>query len=106
MRRSIAYWTATLCVIAGAHSARAQAVRGIARDSTTSAPLPGVVLTVIDSAGATVSRTITDAAGRFTLPVLPSTARIHVVRIGYRPRDFASLAASRPLEFAMSRIPP
>jgi hypothetical protein len=108
MRRWVGDCAILLSLLSGARVslAQTQPLRGTARDSATSAPLPGVVLTAIDSSGSTVGRTIADAAGRFSLPLLPSTARIHVVRIGYRPRDFARPPGAASLDFTMSRIPP
>lgn len=93
--------------LAALSTAGAQQMRGVVRDATTSAPLAGAVVTVVDSAGATASRTIADGEGRFGLVLGPRAARLHVIRIGYRPRD-VELPARRDavLQLAMVRLPP
>lgn len=86
---------------------QAQQVRGVVRDSTAGAPLPGVVVTALDSAGSGVGRTITDADGRFTLALTPQAARLRLVRIGYHPRDLTPVPRTAELvQLAMGRIPP
>ena len=88
----------------------AQQVRGTVRDSAGGAPLPGAVVSIVDSAGATTARTIADGSGRFTLARAPRAAALHVIRIGYQPRDVAIPPVSRDggdvtLSFAMRRLP-
>jgi hypothetical protein len=95
-----------LCLVSSARSAAAQQLRGIARDSSTSAPLPGVVISAVDSIGATLSRTIADASGRFSLTLPTRAVRVRAIRIGYRPRDLLLPMGGSSLEFAMTRIPP
>ena len=95
-----------LCLVSGARYVVAQQVRGVARDSSTSAPLPGVVIFAVDSTGATLSRTIADAAGRFSLTLPMHAMRLRAIRIGYRPRELPLPAGESSLEFAMTRIPP
>ncbi|HEY9226831.1 MAG TPA: carboxypeptidase-like regulatory domain-containing protein, partial [Gemmatimonadaceae bacterium] len=85
----------------------AQQARGVVRDSAAGTPIPGVVVTVIDSAGTSAGRAITDADGRFAVPAALSASRLRLMRIGYRPREIA-LSPARPPEIriAMERIPP
>lgn len=85
----------------------AQRVRGVVVDSALSSPIPGVVVSVLDSANRVGARTITDAQGRFNLEVLSSVTRLRFMRIGYRLRD-VTLGANRDAEirFAMERVPP
>jgi len=84
----------------------AQQVRGIVRDAATTAPLAGAVVTLIDSAGNRTGRTIADRDGRFALAPGSRDARLHLIRIGYQPRD-AELPARRDtlLQLAMVRLP-
>ncbi|MDB4874873.1 MAG: hypothetical protein JWM41_1319 [Gemmatimonadetes bacterium] len=88
----------------------AQRIRGVVRDSASSALLPGAVVSVVDSLGNPAGRTIADGAGGFTLPLGPGAARLHVIRIGYAPRDVplpvARLAGDASISFSMLRIPP
>ncbi|HEY4217212.1 MAG TPA: carboxypeptidase regulatory-like domain-containing protein [Gemmatimonadaceae bacterium] len=88
----------------------AQRVHGTLRDSASSLPLNGAVVSVVDSAGATTSRTVADGSGAFSLPLNPSAARLHIIRIGYVPRDI-SLSSDRAggdvvVMASLNRIPP
>lgn len=63
----------------------AQAVRGTAIDGGTSAPLPGVVVLLIDSAGSTVARALTGERGEYRLAAaVAGTYRVRTLRIGFR----------------------
>jgi hypothetical protein len=98
---------ALLAVVVAPHGAMAQRVlRGMVLDSAQAAALPGAVITIVDSSGATNARTISDASGRFAITVPYRASTLHLIRIGYRPRDLPIGAASSPLELVMSRIPP
>jgi hypothetical protein len=100
--RLFALWS-----FAALSTAGAQQIRGVVRDATTSAPLPGAVVTLVDSAGVTASRTIADGEGRFGLVSGPRAARLHLIRIGYQPRD-VELPSRRDtvLQLAMIGLPP
>jgi Carboxypeptidase regulatory-like domain len=104
--RGVVRVVATLCLVAGVRSASAQQIRGVVRDSTTSAPLPAVVVSALDSTGATLTRTIANANGEFSLSRPPRIGRLRAIRIGYRPRDVPVPEGTRPVEFVMARIPP
>lgn len=84
----------------------AQQVRGSVHDSTARTPIPGVVVTVLDSVGGSMGRAITDAAGRFTAPAPLTAKRLRLMRIGYRPRDLAIPEQRVDMILAMERIPP
>ncbi len=95
------------CMIPGALFA--QRVQGVLHDSTSNQPLSGAVVAVIDSAGTLTARTIANGAGAFTLSLGPTAARLHVLRIGYVPRDVQLPAGRRgsvSVSFSMLRIPP
>ena len=81
-------------------------VRGTVLDSAQAIALPGAVITIVDSSGATGARTISDASGRFAITVPARASTLHLIRIGYRPRDVPVGVASSTLELVMSRIPP
>jgi len=99
----------TLAVIAvagiSAHLG-AQQVRGVVRDSSLAAPLPGAVVTLLDSAGTSVSRAISDASGSFVLTRTTRAVRLRVVRIGYRPQVVGLPAGPNTVEIAMAKLPP
>ncbi len=97
-----------LALLLGAGVLRAQQVRGVVRDSTAAAPLPGAVVSVVDSAGQTLQRTIADGAGRFTLGRPPRAARLRVIRIGYQPHDvtFPAGPGDASVVLSLLAIPP
>ena len=65
--------------------ARAQGITGTVRDATTSAPLPGVLVTVLDYAGERVRGVLSDATGRFVIELPMGRYQIRAERIGLRP---------------------
>ena len=68
---------------------RAQIYQGFVRDSVSAAPISGVVVSALDSAGKSVFRTLSGQDGAYRLMVPASASRIRVQRIGYRLRDLA-----------------
>jgi hypothetical protein len=91
----------------GAPALLAQQLRGIVRDSTVGNALAGAIVQVLDSSGRGSGRAITDVDGRFALSIAPASARLRVVRIGYRPSDTAIPSRrAGPIEIRMGRIPP
>lgn len=105
MGRSSSLIAAALVAVPGALCA--QQLRGTVHELGGGAPLPGAVVTAVDSAGANSRRAIADAQGRFSI-VLPLHAdHLHVVRIGYRPRNVAvTVKLETSIDIAMERIPP
>lgn len=85
--------------------AEAQQLRGIVRDSLSRAPLSGVVVALTDSAGATLARTITNAAGGYALRPNAGARRIEAKRIGFHSRVIA-FGNGETLDFSMAAIPP
>lgn len=85
---------------------RAQAVRGIVRDSISAQPLAGAVVVLLDQLNAPVARTITDPAGQFRLAA-PGARKVRVLRLGFRPRELALTAADfgGPLALSLLAIP-
>src|SRR5690348_9204268 len=70
-----------LCI---APVAMAQRLSGTVRSSAPPV-VSGAVLTIVDAAGQTLARTLSDAAGRYSLAVAPTAARLRAVKIGFRP---------------------
>lgn len=62
-------------------------LRGIVVDSVSRQPIGGAVLTLLDSAGATVARTLTNERGEYRLASSASGRLARVVRIGFEPHD-------------------
>jgi len=72
--------------MAAAH-ARAQTLRGTVRDSSSGVPVPGAVVTLLDSAAGVAARTTTDEGGQFRAVLMGNGVRaVRVVRLGFRPR--------------------
>ena len=107
MRGPLVRMAVVLGIAVASRGLAAQQVRGTVRDSASAMSLPGVVISIVDSAGTATARTIADGSGRFTLPRAPRAAALHVIRIGYQPRDvpLPASAGDVTLEFAMRRLP-
>ncbi len=70
----------------------AQGVRGTVVEGGTLTPLSGVVVLLVDSAGNTVARALTDEGGAFRLGTVGAgTYRVRTLRIGYRPSTSAPI---------------
>lgn len=67
-------------------AAAAQRATGVVRDSTSSEPVAGAVVSALDSLKHTVARSITDATGRYFVELPATAAQLRIVRIGYQPR--------------------
>jgi hypothetical protein len=89
--RRVSQWMCSVaigCLIAGpATSANAQQMRGIVSDSASRRPIPGAVLILLDSTGATLGRNITNERGEFVLAGAAQARRVRLQRIGFRLRE-------------------
>jgi len=90
----IALVAATAAIVPAA--AQAQRVRGTLTDSSTGEPVSGAVVSVLDSTGKFLSRTIADEKGQFAAARLRGARTLHVVRIGYRPADRSIAPSGAP----------
>lgn len=69
---------------------QSQVLRGVVTDSTSEAPVPGAVVTLLDSASTLLGRAITNEWGQFRFTLLSNGVRhVRVVRLGFRPSDIA-----------------
>lgn len=75
-----------VAIISLSHAAGAQELRGTVTDSATRLPIPGAVLLLLDSAGATLARNITNQRGEYRIAASPRMRRMQVLRLGFRPR--------------------
>ena len=98
-----------LLVVLAATEARAQTLRGTVRDSSSGVPIPGAVVTLLDSAAGVAARTTTDEGGQFRAVLIGNGVRaVHVVRLGFRPRTVTLPAAREDvirLDISMTSIP-
>ena len=96
----------TLLAARPTHAQLAVQVHGDVRDSASAQPIPGAVVSLLDSAGHVSVRGIADEAGRFALTLTGPVKRVQVVRIGFHPRDLAlSADLNAPLTIAMGHLP-
>lgn len=66
--------------------AEGQRVSGIVRDSASSLPVAGAVVSVLDSSRQTIVRALSDGMGRYSLPLAANAAQLRVVRLGFLPK--------------------
>lgn len=91
-----------------AYPAAGQGIRGMVRDSASTTPISGVVVTLLDPNGAVVARGLTDEHGQFAVASRPSARRLRLTRIGFRAKELpisTSGAGAQPLDVKMSVIP-
>lgn len=97
-----------LMLAVAAASAAAQQLRGTVRDSASRLPIPGAVITTLDSLGRVGRRSITDERGAYFITAPSAARRLRLVRLGFRPVE-AELPTSRgdvtTLDVVMTRIP-
>ena len=62
-----------------------QTILGRTVEQSGNAPVPGVVLVLMDTLGRVVGRALTDDQGEYRLWAGPGTYRVRTLRIGYRP---------------------
>lgn len=65
--------------------AHAQELRGTVLDVLQGRPVSGSVVQVLDSAGATIARTLTNSRGQFRAPLSSRAMRVRVLHLGYAP---------------------
>ena len=78
---------AAVLILLGFRSAGAQTIRGTVLDSASRAPVPGVVVTLLDSASAVLGRIITNGRGQFNVPSAGAVRRLRLQRIGFRRQE-------------------
>lgn len=78
---------AVLSLILIANTAIAQSVTGTVRDSVSRLPVSGVVVMLLDSAGGTLARNLTNERGEYRVIFRDAARTARFVRIGFTPRD-------------------
>ena len=84
--------------------AAAQRVSGTVRSSVPPV-VSGAVVTVVDSTERIVSRTLSDAVGRYSLPLPANAARLRAVTIGFRPLTVEVRSGDSTVDLTMERAP-
>ena len=64
-----------------------QTLGGTVRDSLAHRTISGAVVALLDSSGATLSRTLTNEQGQFSVALAAAATRVRVIRIGFRPSE-------------------
>lgn len=96
-----------LCAVAP-RAAGAQVIQGVVHDTAARQPVAGAVVLLLDSAGNTVGRNITDQTGHYRVGTTPAMRRLRVLRIGFRPREVAiprATADAIDLNVSMAALP-
>jgi hypothetical protein len=100
---------AALAILAAAPALGAQQAQGTVRDSVSGMPVPGAVVSALDSTGAIAERVVSGGDGRFRITLPVGSATLRVIRIGFRPRDLRlpDVAAARdhPIDIRLSSLP-
>jgi len=86
-RRLCRAFSHLMLLLAGARAVAAQELRGTVREASSAVPIPGAVLLMLDSAGITRARNITDEHGVYRIAAAVWMRRLRVVRIGFRPTE-------------------
>jgi hypothetical protein len=96
---------AAMC--AGAQTLAAQQARGEVRDSTNRQPVGGAIVMVLDSAGRTLVRNLTNETGQYFVLLPPTAQRLRVMRLGFRPREIAlaGIANTGAVNVVLAPIP-
>ncbi len=80
-----AYKLATVGFLCISTRLAAQRVDGVVHESSSTEPVAGAVVSMLDSAGHLLTRTVTGADGHYRLVGNGSGTSVHVIRIGFRP---------------------
>jgi hypothetical protein len=81
-------WVMAVLALTLGRGVHAQQLRGVVRDSASGLPIPGAVVTLLDTAGALGARTVTNERGQFHATLLGNGVRsVRLVRLGFRPAE-------------------
>jgi hypothetical protein len=100
--RQMMRWACLLLLVAA--PAFGQRMRGSVRDGNGSA-VSGAVITLLDSVGRPISRTLSDGNGVYSLTVGASAARLRAVKIGFRPLTVEVKSGDANVDLTMERAP-
>lgn len=96
---------AVLATVLSATTLAAQQISGIVRDSTAASPVAGAVVSLMDSAGALLSRGISNERGEYRIPWFSQGRSMRITRIGYQPRVERWTPEMTTRDVRMARIP-
>jgi hypothetical protein len=104
-----AYKSAVVAFFCVSESLAAQRVSGHLRESASQAPVAGAVVSLLDSAGHMVTRTLSRADGQYLLVGNGQGVSVHAIRIGFRPATQPIPGAARDtsvvIDIALTTLP-
>lgn len=81
-------WAMAIVALTSGRAIHAQQLRGIVRDSASGLPIPGAVVTLVDTTATAGARTVTNEHGEFRATLAGNGIRsARLVRLGFRPAD-------------------
>ena len=109
MRRRLALpAAAAAAAFVFARGAEGQSLAGTVRDSVGRLPIPGAIVALLDSAGGTVVRGLTNERGEYRVSYRDSVRTVRLVRIGFTPREIPApprAGAETRLDLSMLALP-
>jgi Carboxypeptidase regulatory-like domain len=97
-----------LLLLVALRSSAAQSLLGVVRDSASRQPVPGAVVSLLDSARAPIARELTNENGEYRLRLVRPAQSVRVVRIGFSPSEAAiqrPVAGDLRLDIALVSLP-
>ncbi len=92
-------------LLSAVRSAESQELHGSVVDSATRRPIASAVLVLVDDAGISQARTITNDRGQYHLGLPADVRRLRALRLGYRAREIPLVPGGGSLDIAMIAIP-
>ncbi|HEY4217625.1 MAG TPA: carboxypeptidase-like regulatory domain-containing protein [Gemmatimonadaceae bacterium] len=107
--RTLVYAAVVAALVCSTQALSAQQVSGHIHESSSAQPVPGAVVNLLDAAGKTITRTVSNAAGAYHLAGNGQGRSLSVIRIGFRPAT-QPLAATpdngaQVVDVAMTMLP-
>jgi len=107
MPRSLCLLAGCLALLGAATAAPAQVLHGAVRDSASGLPVPGAIVTLLDSAGRAMTRNLSNESGLYRAKLLPQARTVRFLRLGFRPREVALPVGvdDVPMDVALQSLP-
>src|ERR1041385_9479498 len=83
----------------------AQSLAGVVTDPATRRPIPGVVISLLDSTGRVLGRLLTGEAGTYRVTNATAVRRLRAQRLGYRAREIQLAQGLERLDIALLALP-
>src|ERR1044071_3897475 len=83
----------------------AQSLAGVVTDTATHRPIPGVVISLLDSTGRVLGRMLTGESGTYRITNATAVRRLRAQRLGYRAREVQLAQGRERLDIALLALP-